>query len=135
MPQPQSQQRGQSLGKTGEMYHPSELQNEDTYPDHPEVNEATAESFKNFHQDERESRTMKRPWTSLEVDYDFFSPAGKFRNLGALQFFVALFVLVPTIFEYAMHLEKKKGANELREKREAKHAAELARLAEEQKKA
>lgn len=58
-----------------------------------------AESFKNFHQDEREARQIKWPWFTFQVDYDFFT----FRTFRKhywpkLQLFILLFYILPTLY-------------------------------------
>ena len=68
----------------------------------PEFNVITAEkaeSFKDFHQDERKARTMKWPWFTFEVDYGYFS----FRTFRKkywplIQLAVLFFYIVPTLY-------------------------------------
>jgi hypothetical protein len=67
-----------------------------------------AESYKNFHQDEREARTMKWPWFTFEVDYQFFT----FRYIRKqvwpkLQLLILFFYIVPTLYYAYDTFEKK----------------------------
>jgi hypothetical protein len=66
-----------------------------------------AESFKNFHQDEREARQMKWPWFSFQVDYDFFSLRTFRKNYWPkIQFLVLAFYILPTLFYAFLKFQK-----------------------------
>ena len=80
----------------------------DRFPEFHNVTAEKAESFKNFHQDEREARTMKWPWFSFEVDYDYF----QFRRLRRtywprLQLLVLFLYVAPTLYYFLESFEKK----------------------------
>jgi hypothetical protein len=67
-----------------------------------------AESFKNFHQDEREARTMKWPWFSSEVDYGFFTLRHFRKKIWPkLQLVVLLFYIIPTLYYTFETFERK----------------------------
>ena len=52
------------------MHHMNDFEYEkDMFPEYGKVDAAAAESFKGFHQDEREYRTSKRTWYTMSVDY------------------------------------------------------------------
>lgn len=75
-----------------------------------------AESFKDFHQDERVARQMKWPWFSFQVDYDFLT-FGIFRKKywPKLQFFILVFYIIPTLY-YAITKFQKQQATQGKER-------------------
>ena len=82
------------------MYRQNDVEEElDTHPEFNNITQEKAESFKNFHQDERKARTMKWPWFTFQVDYDYFT-FRKFRTYywPKIQFFFLFFYIVPTLY-------------------------------------
>ena len=82
------------------MYRQREI--EDAFDQDPEFNVITAEkaeSFKDYHQDERKARTMKWPWFSFQVDYDYFT-FRKFRvhYWPKIQLLIFLLYILPTFY-------------------------------------
>lgn len=61
--------RGTSLGETGTLFSRAHTYDVDKFPEYTAVDMERAESFKNFHQNERIHRTAKRPWYKVEIDY------------------------------------------------------------------
>ena len=63
LPNKKGKHRGGAMGEPGYMAHQTEIEEKmDNHPEYISVTAEKAESFKNFHQDEREARTMKWPW-------------------------------------------------------------------------
>ena len=108
LPNKHGKLRGVSADETGRMHRPGDI--EDALNTHPEFNNVTgekAESFKSFHQDEREARSMKWPWFTFQVDYDYFT----FRTFRKhywpkIQLFVFLFYILPTLYYLVDRAEK-----------------------------
>lgn len=57
---------------------------------------------------------MKRPWISLEVDYDFFSIYRFMKGGRNLQIAILLSILLPIIFQSFMAFRKQEGANKIK---------------------
>ena len=93
------------------MYRQTDIEQE-LNPD-PEFNIVTAEkaeSFKDFHQDERKARNMKWPWFTLQVDYEYFT-FRKFRTnyWPKIQLFVLFFYIIPTLYYTIERFQKKES--------------------------
>lgn len=86
--------RGGAEGAPGEFHNPMLSESQDV-PDYQSVNPEIAESFKDFHQDEREYRTAKWTWIRAEVDYDFFSAKRLSRPFVWLRNFLVVAVIIP----------------------------------------
>jgi hypothetical protein len=80
----------------------------DPRPEFNTINTEKAESFKDFHQDERKARTMKWPWFSFEVDYGYFTfrPFRK-HYWPKIQLGVLLFYILPVLYYTLTNLQKK----------------------------
>jgi hypothetical protein len=74
----------------------------DTRPEYNHITAEKAESFKNFHQDERKARQMKWPWFTFQVDYEYFKLTN-FRKVywPGIQLFIFLFYIIPTFYYVA----------------------------------
>lgn len=80
------------------MFHDKIEEESEEVSDYQTVDAEKAESFKKFHQDEREYRTTKWTWIKAEVDYDYFSmkrfgrPFAWVRNAIILLWIVPYFI-------------------------------------------
>ena len=83
----------------------------DKFPEYGKVDAETAESFKEFHQSERESRKRKWPWTKLEIDYHYFSLKSAWWPY--LKVLVLLLVVLPIFKKYIVPLEKQMKLEEM----------------------
>ena len=91
------------------MHRQEEIEQElDRYPEYNVITPEKAESFKNFHQDERKARTMRWPWFTFEVNYEYFT-FGKFRRSiwPKFQLFILFFYIIPTLYYTGDKFEKK----------------------------
>lgn len=82
------------------MHRQSEIEEEfDKSPEFNNITTEKAESFKNFHQDERKARTMKWPWFTSQVDYDYFTfKTFRVKYWPKLQFLIFFFYILPTLY-------------------------------------
>jgi len=64
-------------------------------PDYQSVDAGLADSFKNFHQNEREYRTARWVWIRAEIDYNYFSLKRVGRPIAWLRNFILLFWIAP----------------------------------------
>ena len=103
------------------MQHMNDFEYEkDMFPEYGRVDGAVAESFKNFHQDEREYRTSKRTWHTMSVDYSFFTFKNTRYNYWRFwRWMFLIFVILPPIARHELSFYKK--ANKIVSDR---HAAE-----------
>jgi hypothetical protein len=71
----------------------------DQFPEYNIVDSEVAESFKNYHQKDRRDRTMKEPWFTMEVDYQFFSfQTFRLKYLPWIRWGVVLLFAVPSLW-------------------------------------
>jgi hypothetical protein len=107
LPNRKGENRGSALGEPGTMYNPVDMQNkDDNFPDYDHVDAHKAESFKVFHEDEREFRTTKWPWTTLHVDYHFFRMGENWRLFKTVVYLLFIFpVLGHAIYRYGSRVE------------------------------
>ena len=117
------------------MHHLNDFEyQKDLFPEYNRVDAAVAESYKNFHQDEREYRTMKKTWNTMKVDYDFFSfKNAAFSSWPYWRLFIIVFLLVPPILRFEGSFWKK--VSKTLGDEELKHKAERAAKAEKAEKA
>lgn len=101
--------RGRSKNVPGTMHQAVQVEEElDRYPEFNVITQEKAESFKNFHQDEREARTLKWPWFSSQVDYDFFTLRNFRKKVWPkLQLIVLLFYIIPSLYYTFKTLQKR----------------------------
>lgn len=106
-------------------------------PEYSKVDSAKAESFKNFHQDERSNRTAKRTWKTFEIDYDFFSIRRFLDRFTVLKYVIFFTFVVPTLLNYFAGLKKRAAfyledlKKKEKEEKARKHAEEKERLEQE----
>ena len=126
-------ERGSAIGEIGTLYHLNDFEyKKDMFPEYTKVDQTTAESFKNFHQDEREYRTMKKTWNTMKVDYNFFT----FKNSRAKywsfwRLFILILILLPPIFRVEILFMKQLGKS-LGDKRKAEKEEKLRKKQEEE---
>lgn len=106
-----------------------ELRDHGDHPEYSKVDASVAESFKNFHQSEREYRSMKQTWATMKVDYEFFTfPKSRRAYWPFWRMTILLLFLLPCIERFnsafIKSVEKKKGDWNKEEKK--KRAAEKA---------
>ena len=100
LPNKAGEHRGKAKGPIGETINQTVIEEElDNHPEYHSISAEKAESFKGFHQDEREARTMKWPWFSFEVDYEFFRFSQfRRRTWPVIKWTVILLYILPTFF-------------------------------------
>ena len=140
LPNPKGRERGKAEGEIGTIHNYNHFQyDKDSHPEFDQVNASIAESFKNFHQNEREYRTRKKTWMTMEVDYDFFTFKKTRKTYWTfIRFTVFLFVLLPIFarFEasaakrYGKYQADKEAAEKAERKRKAQEEAEKEKAAE-----
>jgi hypothetical protein len=129
VPRPNSTQRGRSLGETGILFASEDKTDVDKFPEYTVVDTETAESFKNFHQDERKHRTAKKTWYTATVDYEFFSLRRLMNRLTWPKYLIMIIFVLPTIVNGMIGIRKRLAKNlanhekELKEKKKAAKAA------------
>ncbi len=96
------QNRGGAANRPGQLATRLDIENyADRFPEYNIVDSEVAESFKNYHQKDRRARTIKEPWFTMDVDYDFFT----FKTFR-LQYFpwirriIILIFVIPTLWVF-----------------------------------
>jgi hypothetical protein len=111
LPNKYGELRSTSRAEPGEMHHSRHIEEVlDNWPEFNNVTADKAESFKNFHQDEREARQMKWPWFTFQVDYDFFT-LRRFRKgyWPKIQLFILFFYIIPTLYFGLLKFQKQQA--------------------------
>lgn len=88
------------MGETGTTFRQSDIEAElDHAPEFNNITKEKAESFKDFHQDERNARTMKWPWFSFEVDYEYFTfKTFRTKYWSKIQLLLLFFYILPSFY-------------------------------------
>ena len=100
--------RGSAMGAPGTMHKTEDFDEQvDLDPEYTRIDQEKKESFQNFHQNEREARTMRWPWYTVEVDYDFFKFT-EFRKKiwPPLRFMVFFLFILPTFARFFYERER-----------------------------
>ena len=63
VPQKNSEFRGSARGEIGELHKQADI--DEAFPEYSQVTSEVADSFKEFHQDERGARTRRWPWRKM----------------------------------------------------------------------
>lgn len=71
------------------------------------VDTETAESFKNYHQDERIHRTAKKIWYTASVDYEFFTLRRLMNRLTWPKYLIMIIFVLPTIVNGMVGIRKR----------------------------
>lgn len=123
--------RGNAKQAPGTLFDSNDAFDQDRTPEYTQVDGQRAESFKNFHQDERTARTLKPTWIQLQVDYDYFFPKTYSAGWRFTRYFIGLLFCLPILLEYNIGFFKRY----LHEEAQKRHQERLAHKQAEEKKA